>query len=400
MVAVTNDPTRLHALDAVRAFALLAGIVLHATMSFFLPIPAMDVSQSTSLGVLFYVIHIFRMTLFFVIAGLFAHKVFHRRGLRAFARDRGRRIVLPMFVGWLILSPLLGVIVVWGLIRTFGAPAEGAPTPPSMGLPLTHLWFLYYLCIFYVSFLALRQLFVAVAGSNTFLHRAVDKVVAGLTSTVVGPVVFGLPLAAVFLSSPAWAAWLGLPTPDYGLTPQLPAVVGYGGAFALGWMLDRQGELLHSIRRNGLINLGIAVVLTVASLMLVGLAPTMAPDPFVDSAAWQRPVYILCYTSAMWFWTFGIIGTALRFLSHPSARWRYLADASYWMYLAHLPVVFFLQVVVAQLPLHWSIKFPFILLVTTALLLLSYHWLVRPTRLGRVLNGKAIPRTQPVPATT
>jgi len=29
------DGDRLHALDAVRAFALLAGIVLHASMSFF-----------------------------------------------------------------------------------------------------------------------------------------------------------------------------------------------------------------------------------------------------------------------------------------------------------------------------------------------------------------------------
>ena len=33
-----ND--RFHALDAARGFALLLGIVLHATMSFFLPIPA------------------------------------------------------------------------------------------------------------------------------------------------------------------------------------------------------------------------------------------------------------------------------------------------------------------------------------------------------------------------
>ena len=35
-----SNQERLHALDAVRAFALLSGIVLHATMSFFLPIPA------------------------------------------------------------------------------------------------------------------------------------------------------------------------------------------------------------------------------------------------------------------------------------------------------------------------------------------------------------------------
>ncbi len=78
---------RLHALDAIRSFALLLGIVLHATMSFFLPIPALDNSPSTTLGVTFFTIHIFRMSLFFIIAGFFAHLVFHRKGGRAFHRQ-------------------------------------------------------------------------------------------------------------------------------------------------------------------------------------------------------------------------------------------------------------------------------------------------------------------------
>ena len=53
--------TRYHSLDAVRAWALLAGIVLHATMSF-LPAfqevrwPIVDVSQSDALSLLFFVI--------------------------------------------------------------------------------------------------------------------------------------------------------------------------------------------------------------------------------------------------------------------------------------------------------------------------------------------------------
>ncbi len=81
----TRTQDRFHALDAARAFALLLGILLHATMSFFLPIPAQDNSQSATLGVAFYVIHTFHMSLFFLIAGFFAHLVFHRRGVRAFA---------------------------------------------------------------------------------------------------------------------------------------------------------------------------------------------------------------------------------------------------------------------------------------------------------------------------
>ena len=90
---------RLHALDAVRAFALLAGIVLHATMSFFLSIPAHDVSQSDTLANTFFVIHTFRMTTFFVVAGLFARLLLERRGTRGFIADRAKRILGPR-PGW------------------------------------------------------------------------------------------------------------------------------------------------------------------------------------------------------------------------------------------------------------------------------------------------------------
>ena len=65
--------------------------------------------------------------------------------------------------------------------------------------------------------------------------------------------------------------------------------------------------------------------------------------------------------SSIWSWTFGLLGAALRFCSGASAVRRYLADASYWLYLAHLPIVFGLQVLLMNVPLHWTVKFPLIL---------------------------------------
>ena len=151
---------RFHALDAARALALLLGIVLHAAMSFFLPIPAQDVSPSATLGVAFYVIHIFRMSLFYFIAGFFAHLVFHRRGTRAFIKDRAKRILIPMTVGWVVLAPPTIAAVVWGLTRTFpDGPPPGTDTAAlePQGFPLTHLWFLYYLILFYALVLGLAR---------------------------------------------------------------------------------------------------------------------------------------------------------------------------------------------------------------------------------------------------
>src|SRR5690606_32952687 len=46
------------------------------------------------------------------------------------------------------------------------------------------------------------------------------------------------------------------------------------------------------------------------------------------------------------------------------------------------------QVWVGHWPLHWSLKFPLVLGTSLALLLASYHWLVRPTLIGQLLNGR------------
>src|ERR1700753_3176103 len=95
-----SPPERLHALDAVRGFALLLGIVFPATLSF-LPSAGRawiieDNHPSITLAVLFFVIHVFRMTTFFLIAGFFAHMSFHRRGALGFVTDRLQRIALPL----------------------------------------------------------------------------------------------------------------------------------------------------------------------------------------------------------------------------------------------------------------------------------------------------------------
>lgn len=124
-MTVTPENDRLHALDAVRAIALLLGIGLHGTMSFMMPVPAADNSQSATLAVGFYVIHMFRMSAFYLIAGFFARMVVERRGVEAFVRDRSKRIVIPMVGFWPLMLSLLAPVLIWGSAKTFpdGPPA-------------------------------------------------------------------------------------------------------------------------------------------------------------------------------------------------------------------------------------------------------------------------------------
>jgi ABC-type multidrug transport system ATPase subunit len=386
---------RFHALDAARAFALLLGIVLHATMSFFLFIPAQDVSQSTTLGVTFYVIHIFRMSLFYFIAGFFAHLVFHRRGVRAFAKDRAKRILVPMTAGWIVLAPPTIAAVIWGLTRSFpdGPPAgTDASAVVPQGFPLTHLWFLYYLSLFYVLAIALRAAFVTLIDRSGALRARIDALVGLGVSSYLAPLVLAAPIFAVLYLNAAWPVWFGIPTPDTGFTPKIPAMVGFGTAFAFGWVVHRQATLLGVLEKQWLVNLALAVGLTSTCLAIAGITPNMAAATVVEGGAGMRAFYTACYTASIWYWAFGLIGAAMRFCSGPSPVRRYLADSSYWLYLGHLPIVFGLQVLLMSVPLHWSIKFPAILAIALAVLLVSYHYLVRPTFIGALLNGRKYPR--------
>ena len=385
-----HTPERFHALDAARGLALLLGIVLHATMSFFFVVPARDTSHSTTLAVTFFVIHIFRMSVFYVIAGFFAHMMLHRRGTRGFLKDRAARILVPLTAGWVILAPLTIGVVIWGLTRTFPDGA-GEPAPASQGLPLTHLWFLYYLCLFYVATLALRAGIARLDSTGT-LRARVDRVVRAGLASYLAPLGLAVPTFAVLYLDPGWSAWFGIQTPDTGLWPQVPAVVAYGTAFAFGWVMHRQTTLLALLERQWRTNIGAAVAFTAACLAWIGPTPNLLDPTAIPGGQQMRLLYTAGYVLAIWFWTLGLLGAAVRFCSRVSPARRYLADASYWFYLIHLPIVFALQVLLMDVPLHWAIKFPLILATTLALLFASYHYLVRPTFVGELLNGRRYPR--------
>ena len=384
-------PERLHALDAVRGGALLLGIVLHATLSF-IPSPIriwiiQDSHPSMTLGVLFFTIHVFRMTTFFLIAGFFGHMSFHRRGAGAYIKDRLQRIALPLLVGWPIVFAAMVAVVFWAASYPNGGPVPGAPRwPPVLpAFPLTHLWFLYVLLELYAATLVLRY-GVAWLDQRGRIRAGVDRLVGLVMRSWLAPAIPAVPIGIALNLDPTWVGWFGVRTPDQSLVTNLQAVIGFGTAFGFGWLLHRQVDLIRIWERRWLLNLVLAVVVIAASFVLASV-PRPRPDTIRFAGA-------TCYALAIWTTTFAVIGVALRFLSGFSATWRYLADASYWLYVIHLPIVMALQVAVSSLDWPWPVKFAMILLVSVPVMLASYQFLVRHTFIGAVLNGRRMPRPE------
>jgi glucan biosynthesis protein C len=402
MANVEQAPERLHALDAVRGFALLLGIVLHATLSFMPVAPTRvwiiaDSHPSITLGVLFFAIHVFRMTTFFLIAGFFAHLSFHRRGAAGFIKDRLQRIALPLAVGWPILFAAMVAVTLWAAGFPNGGPLPGPPRwPPVLPrFPLTHLWFLYVLLELYVAALVLRTGVVWLDPNGRFRAR-IDGLMGLVMQSRFAPAILAVPIGIALCLDPTWIAWFGVRTPDSSLVTNLQAWIGFGTAFGFGWLLHRQVDLIRMLERRWLLNSVLAVVLIAASffLAIANGAPSLQANYSITKLAGAA-----CYALAIWTTTFAAIGLALRFLSGFSPARRYLADASYWLYLIHLPILMVLQVAVSGLDWPWPIKFAAIMLISLPLMFASYQLLVRYSFIGTVLNGRR-ERRERTPAVT
>jgi surface polysaccharide O-acyltransferase-like enzyme len=109
---VERDPRR-HDLDALRAAAMLLGIVYHAALSLAAGFPwfIQDPSANRSLYVFQSWVHGFRMPLFFIVSGFFTAMLWRKRGALALLSHRFRRVLLPCLVGAVTVVPLCSIAI-------------------------------------------------------------------------------------------------------------------------------------------------------------------------------------------------------------------------------------------------------------------------------------------------
>jgi glucans biosynthesis protein C len=244
---------------------------------------------------------------------------------------------------------------------------------------------------FYAAALVLRT-GVAWLDKTGRIREGIDRLIALMMRSPLAPALLAVPIGIVLMLHPTWRMWFGVRTPDSSLVTNLQAVVGFGTAFGVGWLLHRQIGLIQILEQRWMLNLVLSIGLITVSLAVAGVPP----KPFGNELV--RLAGTACYALAIWTTTFAMIGLALRFLSGYSAARRYIADSSYWLYLIHLPIVMALQVMVAPLDWPWPAKFAAILLVAFPVMFVSYQVLVRHTFIGGVLNGRHMPGKEKVVA--
>lgn len=400
---------RWHSLDSLRAFAMFLGILLHAAISFTAePIPfwpAHDVGGGVLADLFIFMVHDFRMQLFFLLGGFFAAMLRERCGLRGLVAHRLKRVGLPLLICTLTIQPLLQLVWMLGDLASVNVVVPGtldlSKTRDELIreefvefgfvrwlLPL-HLWFLNFLlwlCAIMVVADAIQNKLRG--GRNGILSPRFRDVLTSSKRWVVLPGVTSVLLIPMLLPM--------ADTPR-GWIPEPHTLLYYLFFFASGWFLWFHRDCLPGLVRpwRSSLIVGNLVVLPILLVICAQLLPALraqGPEPRADPFPPLRLVGNVFGALYTWLMIVGMLGLFERYCCADRVWVRWLSDSSYWCYVTSLLPLMGLQIIVADWPIPGIVKFVVLNAATMLILLVSYRYLVRYTWVGNILNG---PRKRP-----
>ena len=248
-----------------------------------------------------------------------------------------------------------------------------------------HLWFLWFLCWLVFAF----ALYAAIVDRRQWTGLPQKFILSPLRYLWVIPL--------TMLAQWSMAAKGNMPTfgPDFSSTI-LPApymLVYYGIFFFFGVFYYDSDDCTGKVGKRW------AITLPIAMWIIFPLGLTFAVLSFIEPMFGLIPgspihhlISVAMQAIYAWLMVFSLMGAFRRLMSRESKGWRYISDSSYWLYLAHFPLVVAAQQVVQMWQVPLIVKFSLICIAVTGLLLLSYQFLVRYTFVGTLLNG---PRQRP-----
>ena len=312
---------RIHSLDFLRAFALLMGVLLHVLMLFLEPFDGSEPRLGAS--IVFIWIHTWRMPLFMLLAGFFTALSLSKRDTGNYAFNRLIRLGVPL-------------LLLWSVIPAIDEEASRLFKIPELisyifyDIPFTfrldHLWFLYYLLIFYSVLLLIKT---AVPVIYSFI--------LGFELSLSRVLMVWLPI--LILLSP-------LNKPTGGIIGNDPITFGevnlgsmlfMASFFMIGMQAYKSSQFLENLQR---IRFWLPSLI-VFSLIPIGLLAWggVKDEPFVFSGLLELWIVNSLSGSAALFLVLSIMGLAMHKISSSGQILRWLVKLSYPIYVFHLMFV-------------------------------------------------------------
>ena len=418
----SSSHDRLHYMDSLRAVAMFLGLVLHAAVLYkvwiYDPLRIHE-QPSTFLHYLAESIHVFRMELFFLVAGFFSALLCAKRGVADYVKNRMRRILLPFVLCLIFIMPWAAAETWLDLqdlrqsvsLKTFEFflnPSYIIRIANPVGGWLWHFWFLHVL----TYFIALYVLLGALVGRSATYKRLINWFLQQIRRPF-GITYLVAPTFLILLFSPPWADVPGVGT-------SLEVLAYYGFFFFIGVIFNKDPEVLGVFASKfRFLAIPFAVCLFVFLIPLIDRI-TLTSSPELLLQDWslyqgetgkaglvgtfpflQNPFnfsttradgdwFVMCFLRAFCTWS-AIAGFIFLFKScfnQPSALGRYAADSSYFIYLIHFPLQISLGRFLRDHIDSAFLCFLVCLILSLTLCIFLYHFLCRGTWIGILLSGR------------
>lgn len=354
---------RFHDLDALRAFAMSLGVVLHGAV-FLVSAGEWPVKDAWSNTVedtanpyafLILIIHGFRMQTFFLLSGFFTAMLWQSRGLLRLAKHRFQRIVVPLLIGMLTIIPINTLL--------FEGPSFNPLTEWGVAwlTGFDHLWFLWFL-IWMIGIFFLLTL-VGVKFTSRLWWLLIPLTVVPMY--FMEEAVFGADTLEIIT-----LVW-----------PPVNILVYYALFFFFGVFFFQKKFQIQKWWTYFII----PCLLIAFPVSLLLIFPEMLLESTSSNWTWLGAAVL--QTVYSWLMCFGMMGL-FHMIAHKERFWiRYMSDASYWIYLWHLPLIILGQMMIVSWAVNPHLKFIVLCTIVLAVLLVTYQTGVRYSVIGTLLNG-------------
>ena len=360
---------RMHSLDFLRAFALLMGVLLHVLMLFLEPFDGSEPRLGAS--IMFIWIHTWRMPLFMLLAGFFTALSLSKRDVGNYALNRLIRLGVPILLLWAVIPAIdEGASDIFKLPELISWVLYDVP----FTLRLDHLWFLYYLLIFYGVLLLLKSITPRIF---TFISDF------KLSSARV--LLLWLPILILLspLNKPTGGIFGEIPT-TFGEV-ELGSMLFMASFFLMGLQIQKSARFLEQLQQKRFW-LPSLIIFSLIPIGLMGWGG-LKDEPFVFSSALEMWIANSLSGSAALLLVLSIMGFGMSQITSSGSTLRWLVKLSYPIYVFHL--MFVISVSGTLMFLGVNDLLVVLLGVTSGILgpVIIYYTIVFWTPLDWVFNG-------------